>query len=61
MGIPEYEAKKYEGELLKGGILVVVHCETYEEVDRAKQALQANGAQDIAISQETSSEAQNAA
>jgi hypothetical protein len=61
MGIPEYEAKKYEGELLKGGILVVAHCETYEEAERAKQVLQANGAQDIAISQETSAEAKNAA
>ena len=26
MGIPEYEAKRYEGRLKEGGILVSVHC-----------------------------------
>ena len=36
LGIPEYEAKKYEGELLKGGILVVVHCETDQERSRQR-------------------------
>jgi hypothetical protein len=55
MGIPEYEAKRYEGELLKGGILVVVHCETDEETNRAKEVFQSSGAQDIATSRETSS------
>jgi hypothetical protein len=44
-----------EGELLKGGILVVVHCETDEETNRAKEVFQSSGAQDIATSQETSS------
>jgi len=41
-----------EGELLKGGILVVVHCETDEETNRAKEVFQSSGAQDIATSQE---------
>lgn len=61
MGIPEYEAKKYEGALLKGGILVVVHCETDEEVNRAKELFQSTDAQDIVVSQESSSETKNAA
>jgi hypothetical protein len=61
MGIPEYEAKKYEGELLKGAILVVVHCETDEEVNRAKQVFQSSGAQDIAVSRETSAQSRSAA
>jgi len=55
MGIPEYEARRYEGELVKGGILVVVHCETDEETNRAKEVFQSSGAQDIAVSRETSS------
>jgi hypothetical protein len=61
MGIPEYEAKNYEGELLKGGVLVVVHCETDEEVNRAKQVFQSSGAQDIAVSSETSAQSTSAA
>src|ERR1700691_4293594 len=48
MGIPEYEAKKYEGRLLKGGILVAVHCDTEEQANRAKEVLQSTGAQDLA-------------
>src|ERR1700735_2636468 len=35
-GIPEYEAKRYEGAIQKGGILVSVHCANSAEVDRAK-------------------------
>jgi hypothetical protein len=61
MGIPEYEAKRYEGELLKGGILVVVDCETDEEVNRAKHVFQSSGAQDIAVSRETSAQSRRAA
>jgi len=54
MGIPEYEAKRYEGRLKEGGILVSVHCETSEEVARAKDLLKATGAQDIASAGESS-------
>jgi hypothetical protein len=61
MGIPEVEAKKYEGQLLKGGILVAVHCETDLQINRAKQVLQSLGAQDIAVSRETASHIEDAA
>jgi hypothetical protein len=61
MGIPEYEAKQYEGRLLKGGILVAVHCETGEQVNRAKDVFQSTGAQDVVTSRETSAQAENAA
>ena len=61
MGIPEYEARKYEGELLKGGILVAVNCETDQETVRAREVLQSTGAQDISPSREIPSEARNAA
>jgi hypothetical protein len=61
LGIPEYEAQKYEGQLLKGGILVAVRCETPQQADRAKQVLVASGAQDVQTSRETSAEAHKAA
>src|SRR5450432_1585330 len=36
MGIPEYEAKRYEGRVKEGGILVSVHCDSSEEISLAK-------------------------
>jgi hypothetical protein len=54
MGIPEYEAKRYEGRVKEGGILVSVHCDTSEEISRAKDLLKATGADDIASSSESS-------
>ena len=56
MGIPEFEAKRYEGRLQKGGILVSVHCDTSEEVKRAKDILQRTGAQDISTAGESSAD-----
>jgi hypothetical protein len=52
MGIPEYEAKRYEGRVKDGGILVSVHCDSSEEISRAKDILKATGAEDIASSGE---------
>ena len=46
-GIPEDEAKKYEGRLLKGGILVAVHCETTEEISHAKGIMEVTGAESL--------------
>jgi len=48
MGIPEYEAKRYEGRVKGGGILVSVHCISDKWVDRAKEVLERSGAEDIA-------------
>lgn len=48
MGIPEYEAKRYEGRVKDGGILVSVHSNSSEETKRAKDILERTGAQDIA-------------
>src|SRR3982075_4260532 len=56
MGIPEYEAKRYEGRVKDGGILVSVHCEDSEWKKRAKQILEATGAQDISATSEASSD-----
>jgi hypothetical protein len=54
MGIPEYEAKRYEGRVKDGGTLLSVHCDTSDQVKRAKELLQSSGAQDIASSSEAS-------
>jgi hypothetical protein len=48
MGIPEYEAKRYEGRLKEGGVLLSVHCDTSEEIVRAKEILKRTGAADVA-------------
>ena len=52
LGIPEYEAKRYEGRVNDGGILVSVHCESSEEISRAKDVLKAAGGEDISSSGE---------
>ena len=54
MGIPEYEAKRYEGRIKEGGVLLSVHCDTSEEITRAKDLLKKTGAQDISSSGEAS-------
>jgi hypothetical protein len=54
MGIPEFEAKRYEGRLQKGGILLSVHCDTSEEINRAKEVLKATGAEDVSSTGESS-------
>jgi hypothetical protein len=52
MGIPEYEAKRYEGRVRNGGILLSVHSDSSEWTKRAKQVLERTGAQDISSTAE---------
>ncbi|MGA9885605.1 MAG: hypothetical protein WBQ34_17945 [Candidatus Acidiferrales bacterium] len=52
-GIPEFEAKRYEGRLQKGGILLSVHCSTAGEIKRAKEVLEEAGGEDIASTGES--------
>jgi hypothetical protein len=47
MGIPEYEAKRYEGKVKDGNILMSVHPEDSKERDRAKKIFEDGGAEDI--------------
>ncbi len=47
MGIPEYEAKRYEGHVKGGGILLSVHCDSSQEVGRAKDIRKQSGAMDV--------------
>jgi hypothetical protein len=54
MGIPEYEAKRYEGRIREGNILVSVHSENMEESRRAKQIFEDADAEDISSAGESS-------
>jgi hypothetical protein len=54
MDIPEYEAKRYEGRLKKGGILLSAHCDTSEEIKQAKEVMERTGAEDISSAGEAS-------
>src|SRR5919107_4083163 len=56
MGIPEYEAKRYEGRIRSGGILMSVHCDSSEWVARAKQVLRDTGADDIGSANEAAAD-----
>jgi hypothetical protein len=47
LGIPEYEAKRYEGKVKEGGILISVHSESSDETSRAKNIFKEEGAHDI--------------
>lgn len=60
MGIPEYEAKRYEGRVRDGGVLLSVHCDTSEEITLAKDLLKRMGAEDISSAGEASVGATNA-
>jgi hypothetical protein len=53
MGIPEYEAKRYEGKIKAGNILISVHSDSAEETHRAKEIFEDAGAQDISSTSET--------
>ncbi len=52
MGIPEFEAKRYEGKVKAGSSLISVHSEDHDEVQRAKKIFEQAGAEDITTSAE---------
>ncbi len=52
MGIPEYEAKRYEGKIKEGNILISVHTENHQEAKRAKEIFEQAGAHDISATSE---------
>jgi hypothetical protein len=47
MGIPEYEAKRYEQKVKDGNILMSVHTEDIKERERAREIFVKGGADDI--------------
>jgi hypothetical protein len=60
LGIPEYEAKRYEGRIREGGILASVHCDNSDWVKRAKDIMVETGGQDIASAGEKAGDFANA-
>lgn len=52
LGIPEYEAKKYENSLRQGHVLICVHVSNANRIDTIKQLLKEEGAHDICTSWE---------
>lgn len=53
-GIPEYKAKRYEGKVKSGNILLSIHTENSDERERAKETL-VKGGQKISLIQKKSS------
>jgi len=59
MGIPEYEAKRYEGKIKEGNILISVHSENSDEAKRARSIFEQAGAQDISTTAEAHVKSEN--
>jgi len=58
MGIPEYEAKRYEGRVKEGGILLSVHSDNSEWTKRAKEILESTDAQNVSSTGEATADFQ---
>lgn len=52
MGLPEYEAKRFEGRIKNGGILASIHCDNDTWAKHAKSILEETGAKDISTTSE---------
>jgi len=49
MGIPEYEAKRYEGHIKSGGILLSIHADDGDWKNKGRDILKNTGAEDIGV------------
>jgi Protein of unknown function (DUF3341) len=56
LGIPEYEAKRYEGRVKKGGFLISVHCDDSNWVNKAKKILVDTGAENVSSTGEATAD-----
>jgi hypothetical protein len=54
LGIPEHEAKLYEGKVAGGNILISVHTEDRGERQRAKEVFEQAGAENVTTKEEAS-------
>lgn len=54
VGIPEYEAIRYEGKIKGGGILISVHTANSDSIDQAKEIFELAHAEDISSTEEAS-------
>ena len=59
LGMPEYQAKRYEGRMRNGGILLSVHADDHEWANKGRQILEQTGAEDIASTTETKGDFSN--
>ncbi len=59
MGMPEYEAKRYQGLVKEGGILLSVHADDSEWTKRARDIMQQTGATDVSWTGETKGDFSN--
>jgi hypothetical protein len=53
LGIPEYEAKRYEGKIKDGNVLISVHTENHKQISLAKEIFKQAGAEDISTTGES--------
>jgi len=53
LGIPEYEAKRYEGKIKDGNVLISVHTENSDEARKAKDIFKQAGAEEISSTGES--------
>lgn len=60
LGIPEYEARRFEGRIREGGLLLSVHCDNHEWVKKAREILESTGAQEVAAAGEKRGDFANA-
>jgi len=56
LGIPEYEARRYEGRIRRGGILLSVHCDDPDWAKRARNILHQTGGEDVAAAGEAAAD-----
>jgi len=54
MGMPEFEAKRYDAKIRQGNILISVHTEDHKQRDLAKDIFKRMGADDISTGSEAS-------
>jgi hypothetical protein len=52
LGLPEYEARRYEGRVQEGGILLSVHCDSKFWRGKAMEVLKRWGSHDVSASEE---------
>jgi len=52
MGMPEFEAKRYDSKIREGNILISVHTENGKQKDVAKDVFKRNNADDISTASE---------
>lgn len=56
LGIPEFEAQRYEGFVKEGGMLIAIHVDDSKWEAKAKEILKANGAKNVATTSEKKSD-----